>query len=235
MLSNAALLRKLTATAEEGIHEVDLRPVFRLKPVVWKSVTALALILLIFLFASSQQEAFAFWLERMQLGQELWPRRVQLLVVGFAEENDQQVIRVARDDDLELQVVADLSDDHVAPDRVEIRYRTPEGRLRKYNMVKVGEALPGRDKVQMYRFTFQNVSEDLQFDVIGGDDRLRDLWLKVVERPQIKKIVLDCVYPTYLERGPENVPVPSRVEVAEGTVAVCRVESTQGAVRIASP
>ena len=206
---------------------MELLPVFRGRPLVWKTVGAAVLWLLVLWFSAAQQEAFAFWLQRMQLGQDLWPRKVQLSVVGFSKEGGQQVLRVARDDDLDLQVRASLTDGLIAPERVEIRYRMPDGRRGKDTMVKVGEALPGRDDTQLYRYTFQNVGADLSFDVIGGDDRIRDLLLKVVERPQIRKIVLDCEYPSYLERGPENVPVPSRVEVEEGTRALCRIECTK--------
>lgn len=227
MLSNAALLRRLSERAEAGIRDIDLRPVFRLQPLVLKVLGAAVVWLLVFWFSAAQQEAFAFWLQRMQLSPELWPRKVQLSVAGFTEENGQQVIRVARDDDLELEVRASLREDHVAPERVEIRYRMPDGRRGKDTMVKVGEALPGRDDAQLYRYTFQNVGSDLSFDLIGGDDRIRDLQLRIVERPQIKKIIVDCEYPAYLQRGPENVPVPSRVEVEEGTRAVCRIECTK--------
>ena len=226
-LSNVALLRRLITTVESSMRGIEILPVFRFFPVAWKTVTAAVVWLLILWFALAQPEAFGFWLERMQLSQQLWPRQVQLSVVGVTEQAGQKVIRVARDDNLELQVEAALTDGHVSPERVEIRYLAPDGRHRKHTMVKVGEALPGRDDGQRFRFTFNDVSEDMSFEVIGGDDRIRDLLIKVVERPQIGKIVLDCIYPRYLDRGPENVPVSGRVEIEEGTYARCRVTCTK--------
>ena len=236
-ITNLALLRQTSANAESAIKKVELLPVFRLQPLLWKFACAALLWTLILVLSATQSEVFAFWLQRMKLDPQLWPRQVQLSVDGFVEIEGRRVFRVAIDDDFDLQVKASLEDGHSAPERVAIRYRLPDGRRGRDNMVKVGEALPGRDDAQLFRYTFQTVSSDFSFDVIGGDDRIRDLWLQVVDRPQISRIVVDCNYPAYLNRGPENVPVPSRVELPEGTQARCRVTCTKqlASLRIHDP
>ena len=42
-------------------------------------------------------------------------------------------------------------------------------------MIRVGEAVPGRDDFQLFRYEFNDVADDMTLDVVGGDDR--------VERP----------------------------------------------------
>ena len=157
----------------------------------------------------------------------LYPRTVELSVAGFEEIDGRRVARVAKDDSFELEVLASLEDDHVPPERVELRYRLPNGRGSRDDMIKVGEALAGRDKSQLFRYTLQRVSSDLQLDVVGGDDRIRDLWLQVVERPSVTKIVFDFVYPEYLNLAPQNVSATDRVEILEGTFSVCHISSSK--------
>jgi hypothetical protein len=227
-LGNPAMLRQTSGAAAEAIRDVSLRRLFRWGPLAWKSSLAMALVASIGLFALLESQAFGFWIERMQLSNQLWPRRVQLSVVGFDQRDGVRVVNVARDDHLDLQVRASIEGGHVAPDQVEIRYERDDGRRGRSPMIRVGQALPGRDAAQQFRYTFQNVASDLQFDLVGGDDRIRDLRLHVVERPQIERIVLDCEYPAYMDRAPRSIPVVSgRVELPEGARAVCRVKATK--------
>ena len=62
-------------------------------------------------------------------------------------------------------------------------------------MIRVGDAAPGRDEFQLFRYEFKRVAGDMEFDVVGGDDRVRDLQLQVVDRPELFAIELECVYP----------------------------------------
>jgi hypothetical protein len=227
-IGNAAMLRHTSGAAAAGVHDVSLWRLFRWGPLAGRSGLAVALFALMGIFALVDSQSFAFWLERMQLTGELWPRRVQLSVVGFEEHHGERVVNVARDDNLELQVRASIVDEHVAPDQVEIRYERADGRRGRSPMIKVGRALPGRDRAQQFRYTFQHVASDLKFDLVGGDDRLRDLRIHVVARPQVERIVFDCEFPAYMDRAPRSVPVSSgRVELPEGTRAVCRVQATK--------
>src|SRR5690606_20343323 len=89
-----------------------------------------------------------------------------------------------------------------------------------------GDAEPGRDEAQQYSYTFK-VSSDLEFDVIGGDDRIRNLRLHAVERPAITRVWLEVDYPAYMQREPRSVPVSGRAQLPEGATAVCRVEANK--------
>ncbi len=225
--ANPALLRRTSAKAEQGVRNLDLLPIFRPQPLAWKAAGATILWLLIFLLVGSQSEVLAFYLQRLQLSEVLYPRLVQLSVAGFEEIDGRQVARVAKDDSFELEVFASLEDEHEAPERVDLRYRLPDGRGSQDDMIKVGEAIAGRDESQMFRYTLQSVNSDLQLDVVGGDDRIRDLWLQVVERPSVTKIVFDFVYPDYLDLAPQNISATDRIEILEGTFSVCHVSSSK--------
>ena len=53
--------------------------------------------------------------------------------------------------------------------------------------------------------------------MVGGDDRVRDLQLQVVDRPELFAIELECVYPEYLGREPRRLPVTGGMRIPEGT------------------
>ena len=49
----------------------------------------------------------------------------------------------------------------------------------------------------------------MTFDVVGGDDRVGDLQLRVVDRPELVGMELECVYPEYLDRPPRGCRSPA--------------------------
>lgn len=236
-VGNAKLLQSTCQEASSALSGLKLRQIFRYRPLLWKSGLALVALGSIFAFAALQSEAFGFWVQRMQLSTQPWPRQVELSVVGFSETDGQQVVNVARDDDFELEVNASIRDGHIAPLQVEIRYRLADGRRGRDTMTQIGSAIPGRDDGQRYRYQFKKVAADLEFDLVGGDDRIRDLQLRVVERPQIFRMVLECEFPPYLRRSPQTIPVSGRVELPEGTQALCRLEANKSlqSVRVYDP
>ncbi len=236
-VGNEKLLQNTSHEASTALRGLKLRQIFQFRPLLWKSGLALALLSSIGAFAALQSDAFGFWMQRMKLSDQPWPRQVELSVAGFAEVNGQRVVNVARDDDFELEVLASIRDGHVAPKQIEIRYRLADGRRGRDSMTQIGSALPGRDDGQLYRYQFKKVAADLKFDLVGGDARLRNLQLRVVERPQIFRMVLECEFPKYLGRAAQTIPVSGRVELPEGTQAVCRLEASKPleSVRVYAP
>ncbi len=173
------------------------------------------------------RDAFGFWLERIALSDKLWPRRVALDVVGFAPDaTGNRVHKLAQDDDFELLAHA-RTDGFDIPDEVEIRFRLADGRRGRDTMIRVGDAVPGRDEFQVYRYEFKRVAGDMRFDVVGGDDRVRDLELRVVDRPELFAIELECVYPSYLQRESRRLPVTGGMRIPEGTQLVLHAMSTK--------
>lgn len=225
--ANRELIDAAGKNAAAAMQQVSLRRVFDMRPLARKGAAAIGLCAAMAIFALSQRGAFDFYLDRLALSEQLWPRRVQLTVVGFEDRENADVVNVARDDDFELTVLASIVGKHSAPDEVEIRWRRPsDGGRGNGPMLKIGEARPGRDEAQEYNYSFK-VSSDIEFDVIGGDDRIRNLRLHAVERPAITRVWLEVDYPKYMEREPRSIPVSGRAELPEGAKAVCRIRANK--------
>jgi hypothetical protein len=220
------LIDATSRQASDAVRNLRLRRVFDLRPLGRKAAIGALLAASVAVFALANREAMAFWRERIMLSEQLWPRRVALSVVGFDRGADSPAVNVARDDDYELTVLASLADGHEAPGEVEIRWRRPsDGGRGGGTMLRIGDARPG-DQTQEYRYTFK-VGSDLEFDVIGGDDRIRNLRLRAVERPAVTRVRLDVQYPKYMERASRTIAVSGRAELPEGARAVCRIEANK--------
>ncbi len=240
------LIHETQQSAAHAVAGVRAGELFNRGPLVRAIGAALALCLSIGLFALVSREAFGFWLQRIALSDELWPRRVSLEVVGFPiDAAGRRLHKLAQDDDFELLVHA-RTDGYEVPDEVEIRFRLVAGadhmdqpgagsRRGRDTMVRVGEAQPGRAVAgvsdpghkQLFRYQFKRVAGDMEFDVVGGDDRVRDLRLQVVNRPELFAIELECVYPDYLQRQPRRLPVTGGMRIPEGTRLVLHAGATK--------
>jgi hypothetical protein len=221
------LLAATSKTASDRLQQVRLGQVFRYSPLLWKLLASAAFIASIVAFATAKSDAYEFWLSRMRLSNDLWPRRVQLSLVGFDSDADEHVLNVARDDDFQLEVLASLTGGHVAPPQVEIRYELADGRRGRDSLTQIGTAVVGQDESQKYRYEFKNLAADISFDIVGGDDRIRNLRLHVVERPQIIRTALACEFPSYLGWSPQTLPFSGRAEVPYGTNAICQGEANK--------
>jgi len=225
----------LQHTSQEALAasaDVRLAEVFNWRP-LWRSVIlAVALIASVALFGLLSSDAFGFWMRRISLSEELWPRRTRLVIEGFPAGDDGiRRAKVARAAPLDLVVKADTRKPYV-PDVVTIRYRTADGRRGRETMTRIGRANPARDRYQTYSYTFENLSVPLSFDVIGGDWRERDLQIEVVERPQLTSMTADCTYPPYLQKAPEQLPVSTVVQIPEGTALTLRGSASKNLVRV---
>jgi hypothetical protein len=230
--SNAAvyhpeLISRTNEAAGAAIAAVSPRELFNRGPLVRALALAIVLAASVAVFAVASRDTFGFWLERLALSEEPWPRRVHLEVVGFdPDASGKRTHKLAHDDDFELVVHAS-SDGYDIPDEVEIRFRLADGRRGRDTLIRVGEAIASKQDEQLFRYEFKHVVEDMDFDVVGGDDRVRDLHLQVVERPELVAIELECVYPEYLQRPPRRLPVTGGMRIPEGTKLMLHANSTK--------
>lgn len=224
---DADLVAQTNEAASLAVAGIRPGELFNKGPLFRAVGAAVALVTSIGLFAVLATTTFGFWLERLALSEKPWPRRVQLEVVGFPVDiGGVRSHKLAQDDDYELLVHA-RTDSYEVPETVEIRYRLADGRRGRDTMIRVGEAVPGRDAFQLFRYEFKRVTGDMTFDVVGGDDRVRDLELRVVDRPELYAIELECNYPKYLEREPRRIPVTGGIRVPEGARLVLHATSTK--------
>jgi hypothetical protein len=221
------LMYETQRSAAHAVAGVDPAKLFNRGPMI-KVVGAAALLgLSIAAFALLSQETFGFWLKRITLSNEPWPRRVHLEVVGFpADAVGRRTHKLAQDDDFELLVHASTAGYEV-PQEVEIRFRLADGRRGRDTMIRVGEAEGSRDNFQLFRYQFKRIAGNMEFDVVGGDDRVRDLRLQVVERPELFAIELECVYPEYIGREPRRLPVTGGMRIPEGAQLVLHAGATK--------
>jgi hypothetical protein len=221
------LVSQTQRAAVEAVAKIQPQEVLNRKPLTRAVMAAGLLMASIVVFALLARDTFGFWLDRIALSGEPWPRRVSLEVVGFPPDaQGRRVHKLAQDDDFELLVHARTAGYEI-PDEVEIRFHLADGRRGRDTMIRVGAAVPGRDEFQLFRYEFKRVAGDMQFDVVGGDARVRDLALRVVERPELYAIELECVYPGYLQRESRRLPVTGGMRIPEGTQIVLHASATK--------
>jgi hypothetical protein len=216
-----ASVEMLAHTADDARQHVDsvrLGPIFNFRPLTQTVAAAALLVASIVVFGLLGSETFGFWMQRIGLTQEQWPRKVALVALDFPPDaSGIRTEKLARDDEFELTVRASLEDRFIAPSDVEIRYRTEDGQRGRDTMTQVGTATAGRDAFQEFKYTFKNIATDLTFDIVGGDDRVRDLHLKIVNRPALKDMKLHCDYPAYVGMPPDELDVTGTMQIPEGT------------------
>jgi hypothetical protein len=213
-----AMVDRTSRTAVKAARDVRPGRVLNWTPLRHKMIVAVALLGSIGLLSLLAHETFGFCLQRMLLTNELWPRTTRLFVAGFPlDTRGVRREKVARDGDFKLVVKADAKLQQPPPDYVEIRYRRSDGSRGRDAMTRIGNATAEGAALQIYEYTLKNVAGDLSFDVLGGDARIDDLHLVVVERPQIVAMTLACQYPDYLERQPRQLPVAGVMAIPAGT------------------
>ncbi len=153
-----------------------------------------------------------------------WPRLTRLSLEGFI---DGEAV-VAKGGD--LRVVARAALAGVVPDSVQILYRSADGQRDRKNMVREGNAKADVDEFQPFVHQFQGIQAPIEFDVRGGDARLRGLRIRVVDSPTIAS-VLYCEYPSYLGQSPREIPVTGSVPVPRGTKVTLRATANKPLVR----
>jgi len=225
---NADMLDRTCHVAAESAGDVRLKTVFNPLPMRRNLLVAAILGLSIAGFAVNSPRAFGVWVNRNLLfSSELWPRNTRLVVEGFHDG----AIKVARGSDLSVIAKADLRKPLV-PSVVEVRYRTDGGGRMKQRMVREGTADPRRDRFQEYSYTFGGILSPIRFDVIGGDDAVRDLRIQVVDSPTVTKMTLEYRYPAYTGRAPQTLPVTGLMQVPAGSEITLRARANKELDRI---
>jgi hypothetical protein len=221
------LVSRTHRAAANAMATVRTWELFERAPLIRAVALAFVLAGSIPIFALAANDTFRFWLLRIALSSELWPRQVLLEVAGFPVDADgRRTQKLAEDDRFELLVHADATD-HVVPKQVELRFRLADGRRGRDSMIRVGEAIPGRDEVQVFRYEFKQVAADMTLEVVGGDDRVSDLYLQLVDRPELVGMEIDCVYPGYLGRPARRLPVTGGMRIPEGTSVTLHATATK--------
>lgn len=206
------MLAHTNADAAVRAGKVNLDEVFDPRPLRRAGALAVLLVASIGAFAVASPDSFRFFVEErlVKLTSDLWPRKSRLEVHGFT--NGEVVI--AKGSNFDLLVQADMKME--VPDNVYVRFKNAEGLRRTDSMIREGQSVADRDEFQDFRYTFENVISPHTFDVSGGDYRVRNLQIRVVDAPAIE-MQLHVQYPSYLHRSDNEQPVTGIMQVPVGS------------------
>ena len=215
--------------ASARVEEVELRKVFNPRPLWLHCGAATLLTISVAMFAVLFSGAFGVWANRvLALSGDLWPRYSDISVDGFTDG----LRKVARGSDVEIVAKADTRMPRV-PEKVEIRYRTEGGGRGRVTMDRHGISRGEEDYYQEFSHTFRGVLSDIDFDVIGGDDRVSNLRIQAVDSPMISRMTLDCELPAYIRRRQPPLPVTGVMQIPMGSrVTVHAEEANKELVRV---
>lgn len=204
--------------AAEAARQIDTRELLNRLRLNRLGLVVGGLAVSVIALALAMPQVWRTYTQRLALSPDDWPRSVSLTVPGFEPDGQGGFVRkVPRNADVPVVVNASLEDGLTAPQRVTIRYRWQEGRRGRDDLVRIGDARAGQDPSQRYEYLFERIASDVEFDIRGGDDRVRRLRLQVVERPKVTALEFVCTYPDYLERSNRTIAAGPRIELPEGT------------------
>ncbi|MGO8691694.1 MAG: hypothetical protein ACLQLG_18900, partial [Thermoguttaceae bacterium] len=232
---NPDMLAHTCAETARRVEGLKLSAVFNPVPLRRMLAAALLLSAAIVVFARIQSIALDIWARRtFALSADLWPRRTQLTAYAVGRVKllafQSDPVKVARGADLEVVVRADTSK-HVAPERVEIRYRGEDGAHRP-TMKRMSGSRSGKQKFEEYSYTFHSILSTTQFDVVGGDDAVRDLHIEVVNSPTLTEMTLDRHYPAYMELSDAPIPVTGVMQIPMGTQLTLHARANKELVQV---
>lgn len=224
---NPYLLERTYEAASVPVGSVRLADVFNPGPLRRTALAAVLFAVSIVLLALIRPDVLNTWARRsLAMSQELWPRKCRLQIVGFEDG----VAKIAKGADLDVIAKADLHAQAV-PQLVEIVYRESGSRSRK-PMNREGVADPQKDSHQDFSYTFHSILSPITFDVVGGDYRIRDLRVQVVDNPTIVEMMLDCEYPKYMDRPAASLPSSGVMQFPVGSRITLRARSNKELVRV---
>ncbi|MCP4192103.1 MAG: hypothetical protein GY768_15940 [Planctomycetaceae bacterium] len=198
-----SMLGSTVAETLERTENMHLGQVFNRAPLMRNFAAAVIATISIALFAVLANQAFATWTSRLLLiSDQAWPRRAHIEVLDFSD----QPRKVAEGSDLTVRVRADATRSTPPPELCVIYYQLASGESGRVNMSRDGETQAG---YQYYRFDgkpFQGMLDDVTFDVVGFDARVRDRKVDVVKSPSVTRVDMDCVLPKYTGRLDRKQP-----------------------------
>jgi hypothetical protein len=189
-----------------------IRPasVFRRRRLVAVAAAGLAAIACVAGAALAWPDLAEIWGRRLVLLEDVpWPRRVEFDAEGFHDG----VRTVARGSDVDVVVRARVKGP--LPESVFLRSGGDGG----WQTARMGTRGGGDAGGQCYGHVLERVMADTPLEVRGGDGRLRDLWLRVVEPPAVADLTVRVRQPNYLGGGEREqpplrvIPVPAGSEV----------------------
>ncbi|MCH9653151.1 MAG: hypothetical protein K0U89_04740 [Planctomycetes bacterium] len=214
-----AMLQRTVNEVAEGSRQLPLEEVFDKRPlkraVFWSGLLLVSILVL----AIFNQPAMARWAKGyLELRSDYWNRETGLVVKVIAQPGDRikefqnQTYKHGLGNDLTLLV--ETVDGKKVPDRVQLTYRTQNGRSGgRTVMSRMGE---GR-----FKHTITDLLDDIQIWVSGNDfTNPNPYQVNIVETPVLDHIQLACYYPEYTglnQINPETKQPLADLQTVQGT------------------
>jgi len=218
--------------AAQRIADVRLREVFNPVPLRNSVLAAVLLSVSVGMFVHQFPDLIEKWWQRNLLfSPELYDRKAKLTVDGF----EGGVVKVAIGSDLTVVARAHTTYGgktyELIPERAYIRYRVAGGSSHRQPMDHQGDAV--------YSYTFENITADITFDVIGEVPMGRDavesgLRIVVVKNPALEAKELLYKYPSYMHRSDprHGEPVTGPMRIPRGTEVTVVATADKELVRV---
>lgn len=234
-----AMLSRVHESVSQRVPGLDLRGLLNWKPVWMLAAATVALAALTIGVALAKPDWFRLWSSRLfALSDQRWPRLVRLRAEGVQLQlptftgqlfADRLVIpfidgavQVPRGGSAALQVLADKRAAKV-PDLCTLFYQIEDGSRGRANMRRLGGNSGEWQTFVLDGPPLDELAGNVTFDVVGGDARLDDLRLEVIDPAVVTEMKLELAYPAYLLSSRRDLPPRELVEfrsgqrIAEGT------------------
>ena len=209
-----SMLREAHDKAVRHIDNVKLGKVFNYNPLRRALGLAAIAVASIILTAVVSLPSLKMWANRIYgLSPDPYPRMTHLELDEFADGQ----LTVARGSNVTLRVRSDATRKTPPPEVCTIYYNTQNGERGRANMSKKGTP---RDGFQNYVFDgkpFKGILGNIDFDIVGNDQRIRDQRVRVVDSPQIAAITIDCERPAYTQLSKTQLEYYPGVRIPEGS------------------
>lgn len=224
----AEMLTQTVDRAQRAVSSVRLSKVFSYWPLMSKLFAAVVAVASIVLLAVFSRDAFGTATSRLLLlSNEAWERRARIELVGFDENG---IRKVAKGTDLIMRVRADANREFPPPELCSILYQTSDGDRGRVNMSRDGEPNEGYQNYVFNGKPFKSILNDIRFDVIGGDYRLRDNRVQVVLSPVVSSVQLKTQFPAYTELLPRDEKWTPGTQLPIGSQISATVRSSKSLV-----
>jgi len=222
--TNPALLARTATEAQAHLGQVRPERIFKRRQLVALAfAAALALASLIGL-AVARPAVAGLWVRRMPLlSAEPWPRRVRLVIDDFPGG----VRKVARGSDVDIIVHAAANDR--LPEVVDLRWRAADAASmqRTSRTDRMGTRGGVTADGQSFGHVLKAVTDSLELEVRGGDARLRNLRLEVLEPPALEKLLITSTLPDYLGGRRRESPPARVVQIPRGSAVEIACTATK--------
>jgi hypothetical protein len=219
---NPELLARTAAEATAHLGQVRPERIFRRRQLAMLAFAAFAAVASVAGLALARPAVAGLWVRRLPLlGDEPWPRRVQLAIEDFPGG----VRKVARGSDVDVIVRAQAADR--LPEVVDLRSRVVDagglgrqpsrGRRGTWHVDRMGARGGVAADGQAFGHLLKAVNDSMDLEVRGGDGRLRDLRLAVLDPPSLEKLLITWTPPAYLGSDPREAPPVRIVQIPRGS------------------